>query len=495
MIRRSLCGINTTRSICCCGASAAVLSALRFTHVSGWQTSSSTKDVRTREQRDQDRRMRQLEKLPRPEVLHDFQYPFEKRVLCDSWFQPPVYASELDTPQLFNHYPPSDFFVYWNCSDFERSQFPAVPPVDVRTLRPDESATAAAVVDGEKTSEAKSSLSLAAVADQYLRKHELVPQIFPHVTHSVNMSVVFGNAEGAESGDEHQGAAVTSLNRRNFWKSALLGNWMELKDSHVVGAEGPAVFLQPSAAAAATAASDYYTMMILTPDFPCRAESSEWFFLHQVVANLQCRPGDRAAAIASPATGDIVVPYIPPLPTEDGGCSRIVCVLFKQKSKFSSAATSNSNNKMSFEDRINYRLHRDSERPFTARSASSMMTSSGGGNGLAALEALLDPTAQSVCFFQTSWDIQVQEWYEKHNLPEPKYFPQDLVELTEYNALPLDHSVVSSRHAASGAVQDNTVLEQPVKLYDQQNSSTWRLSRATLLSKDRKYIQRPLQRT
>jgi hypothetical protein len=76
----------------------------RFINLPGWQTGTSTRDQRTREQRDQDRRMRQLEKLPRPEVLHDFQYPFEKRVLCDQFFQPPVYATELDTPALFNLY-------------------------------------------------------------------------------------------------------------------------------------------------------------------------------------------------------------------------------------------------------------------------------------------------------------------------------------------------------------------------------------------------------
>ena len=48
--------------------------------------------------------------------------------------EPPVYASELDTPHLFNLYPPADFFVHFCAADFERSNYPPVPDTDVRAL-------------------------------------------------------------------------------------------------------------------------------------------------------------------------------------------------------------------------------------------------------------------------------------------------------------------------------------------------------------------------
>jgi hypothetical protein len=443
--------------------------------VSGWHTAVSTRDQRTREQREQDRRQRQLEKLPRPEALHDFQYPYEKRVLCDADFQPPVYASELDTPQLFNLFPPTDFFCAFSAADFDRSHYPTVPDVDVRAIVPGSPAWA----------------EHRALADAYLRKHELVPQVLPHVSHSVNLSVVFGAAPEMRS----------ALSPRNFWHSALLGNWMELKEAHGDGA--PAIFmLAADNEAPPEAEEQLYTLLVVSPDYPCRAAPSDRFFLHYAVCDLTAQRAQSSAsgsttpvprpirnvegAVPGAAGGTVVVPYVPPLPTEDAGCSRVVCALFPQTKRFADGKPAPAVD-LPFAQRCSYRLH-DPQRAVRAGSNARREHA----HPVFALESVIDATsASAACFFQTSWDIQVQEWYEAAGLPEPRYYPDDIVDLLRYNALPLDAFQVSSRHTAAGAVQGDKDFEQAAPLLVGQNTASAGKSARTLLSRDGKPMQRP----
>lgn len=517
-------------------ASSATSESLRHCSYPGWQSQSSTRDQRSREQREVERRNRQLEKLPRPELLHDFQFPFEKRVLCDTWFQPPVYHSELDTPRLFNHYPPNDFFLYFNAADFQRTQLPPVPDVDFRKLSSSSSSTTTTDSTSNNTSDSASKDFFTwkrhtLIANQYLRKHEVVPHLIPNVDHSINLSVVFGTS--STNRDE--------LTRENFWKTSLYGNFMELKESHFVkevereqnedeaeedeaatknskknGSKSkksrsggvsrfsqprevpvrdetatPSIFLStaPTQKNTSTNASNdqqLYTLLIVSPDYPCRAEPNETFFLHYAVCNL--KPSSSSSSPQTPidVTGKEVVSYVPPLPTEDAGCARVLCVLFPQEKEFDvSKASSSSSKDLPFEKRCVFRLHSGTNNNNNSNNTN---------NGIYQLEHLIDPTTASACtFFQTSWDIQTQEFYEARNLPEPRYYPEDITALLEYNALPRDFTQVSSRHNAYGGVQEDEVIEQFDKLVIGQNTVTAGISRHTLLSKDGRKIIRPLQ--
>lgn len=370
----------------------------------------STRDSRSREQREAERKTRQLEKLPKPEALHDFEYPNDKTLLNDQWFQAPVYDDQLDTPQLFQLFPPTDFFVRWNAADFERSVFPPLPPLDHRTLSP-------------KSAEWKAHQ---AKMGAYLEKHAIRPLLFETVRSKVNASFVFDS-------DEEAPKAFTPA---NFWKTAHAGNYIPLSDVQKM----PRIAFGPDAGE-----GSLYTAMIVSPDYPHRVGAAKavagvanGYFLHAVRCNISPQNGD---------SGTQVVDWVPPLPTEDAGTTRHLCLLFKQTEAVAAPKPS----KLSFAHRCSYRMH------------DGVHTSA----ELRAVEGRIDNVIpEALTFFQTSWDIQVQEFYEGAGLPEPQYWPEDVEAILKFNALPLDFHQVRTRRNPDGSINEGTTMHHHTKLND-----------------------------
>eukprot|EP00796_Vickermania_ingenoplastis_P013256 gene13256-9099_t len=399
-------------------------------HLPGWKTKVSTKDARTRQQREADRKIRQIEKLPPVEALHDFQYPYEKTVLSDYMFQYPLYENELDTPHLFNITPPPNFFLYWNVRDFERTAYPEVPEEDHRLLTPSSSC-------GTWREHRRRTM-------RYLEKHQIIPHFLPHTRFDVNMSVVFpGRYETRARLDSKTGKRPlppppeTSLHRRNFWFTAHCGNYIELTELQTA----PSVFLRPSAES-----PGLYTLLIVSPDYPYRIPAFEdrsaarGFFVHYMIANLS------PAEAAGPSSGDVVIPYVPPLPTEDAGTTRHICLLYRQERPIPLSATPPidmwEREAFPLALRSNFRLHDPSRRQLV----------DGPLKNIAAVEQSISPDPRAITFFQTKWDIQVQEYYESIGHPEPAAPVDDVTEaLLEFHAGKSEDFRVRSRHRPDGS--------------------------------------------
>jgi hypothetical protein len=400
----------------------------RHTSFPGWQRAQrSSGSAKTQQEKDADRQRRQIEKLPSPVALPDLQYPLHKHVLSDQHFQRPVYDNHLDTPELFNLTPPDEFFVHWNIRDFGRTAYPPVPEIDHRLLRP-----GAQGWDEHRD-----------IVQAYLLKHGLVPDLFPRCPCSHNLTVTFGGE---------------TLTRRNFWFTSHCGNYMELKECQtaprirIARPEGE----RPDA---------LYTVILASPDYPSRAKPNAGFFLHYVVSNVAATDG------AAPATGDTLVPYVPPLPTEDAGTARVLCILLPQTERLPATPLP-----VPFELRSNFRLHD------TTRAAEE----------LKAFDAALDPIPRAISFFQTNWDIQVQEWYEKQGVAEPTYVPDDIENILGVVSQPKAWFQPKTRTNPDGSFNrwgTETTKPYGETALDREHMTPF-LSRRTMLSKDGKtYVQ------
>lgn len=140
--------------------------------------------------------------------------------------------------------------------------------------------------------------------------------------------------------------------------------------------------------------------------------------------------------------GDVVMPYIAPLPTEDAGTTRHLCMLFKQQGRVSSVAPLLDDTGDCFVARSNYRLHaphREGIPPATAAT-------------LREVDALLMSEPSAVTFFQTKWDIQVQEFYESRGMLEPAAPPDEEIEaILAYHSKKSSDLRVRARHRPDGA--------------------------------------------
>lgn len=447
----------------------------RSVHHPGWKTKQSTKDVRSREQREIDRKARQIEKLPRPEALHDFQYPFEKTVLSDHMFQFPVFENELDTPHLFHLTPPPDFFVYWNVADFERTDYPVVPKEDHRLLVP--------------SSTDEKWISHRSLAQAYLQKHNICPAFVPHVSHEANLSVTFSGTYGIKNRKDPETNAllpppppVTKLAANNFWFTSHFGNFIELCELQ----QAPSVFFTTQD----KAEDAYYTLIIASPDYPYRtasenvaSHSTNGFFLNYMVSNL------KGGHSLDSKNGDVVVPYVAPLPTEDAGTTRHMCMLFKQYAHVPNVVTLGgkvAQEHFNFEARKSFRLH--SERGHHPILAS-----------LGDVERSLPADPVALTFFQTAWDIQVQEFYEAHDLPEPCFqLDEELEAILRFNSLSSGQTRVNARHQPDGSVNMGTLPDgslimrqltqtEPTRMVEGSMNNLW--SRRTHLGKNGKPLK------
>jgi hypothetical protein len=381
----------------------------------------SSGSAKSKDQRDVERRKRQIEKLPSPIALHDVQYPLQKTVLCDQHLQAPHYTNHLDTPELFNLVPPDDFFVYWNIRDCGRTVYPPLPEVDHRLLDPKQHAA-----EWEEHRQ---------IVLRYLQKHGIMPGIIPSCAMNTNLAVVFGDKPG-------------DVIQENFWFTAHCGNFMELKECQ----KPPVVRIRGGTSDVA------YTLLLVSPDYPTRVDPNAGFFLHGVVAN-----------ITADREGSSMIEYIPPLPTEDAGCARVLCLLFEQKQHIALSATT-----MTFAERSNFRLHAN------RRTETNVLGT--------ALDATLGPHPDAISFFVTSWDIQVQEWYERAGIEEPVYLPADLDRILAFNAQTKEDHQISSKTLPDGRINDEgkvQVLQYGKTQHDRRRMNHL-LSSRTMLSRDRK---------
>lgn len=409
---------------------ALTLTCKRYYHLPGWKTKTCTKDARTHQQREADRKLRQLEKLPPVEALHDFQYPYEKTILNDYMFQYPLFENDLDTPHLYHLTPPPNFFLYWNVSDFERTAYPSVPETDHRLLKPSSKST--------QWQEHQSRMS------RYWEKHQITPHYVPRVLSDANLSVVFPGEFRTKSrkSSEPLPPPETSLTRRNFWFTAHCGNYIELSDLQLM----PSIFIQPCSEMQTSEV--YYTLVMVSPDYPYRlppydtANHHRHFFLHTMITNIRVLAESPEAP--SPVFGDVLVPYVPPLPTEDGGSTRHFCLLYRQSKKCELS-----------EPPSDWEQWEKEYFPLSARSNFQLHEPRGDNAGLSRIEAsekVLDCTPSALTFFQTKWDIQVQEYYEKINHPEPALPVDETIEaLLEFHAAKPDAFRIRSRHRPDGS--------------------------------------------
>ncbi|KNH06201.1 hypothetical protein XU18_2957 [Perkinsela sp. CCAP 1560/4] len=260
-----------------------------------WRNLVTSKELRGREKKEEDRKRRQLEKLPKPELRWAPQYNKDKFLLCDHWYQTPVFADALDTPLNFNSTTktPRDFFLVMDHRSYEKSNTPPQPTSDYRQLN----------------NEQWECSNLRTISLQYLRKHKIYPSFFKRVYNKVNFSALHG---------------MSKVDLTNFWLSPHFGNFVEL--SHLQ--KNPVIFLPDD--------GHLYALYIISPDYPYRLHADPGFMLHAIYINMKGGEDNQPDL----SQENIVAPYVPPLPTEDAGTYRFLYILFKQTKYIDKQGTS-----------------------------------------------------------------------------------------------------------------------------------------------------------
>eukprot|EP01012_Entosiphon_sulcatum_P032104 TRINITY_DN4085_c0_g1_i1.p1 TRINITY_DN4085_c0_g1~~TRINITY_DN4085_c0_g1_i1.p1 ORF type:complete len:370 (+),score=51.63 TRINITY_DN4085_c0_g1_i1:742-1851(+) len=306
-----------------------------------------------------------------PGVLHSppqgFVYGLnkeEQRTKAE-WFKPASYTDEHDTTRLFHRRVRRRAQIFESFDARNGLEFPPVPSQDWRTL---------------SNKEWAESQQIQSLVRDFSRKHEVIPNIFPECGFSVNLQVQFPEAH---------------------WDAVYCGNFITLDKA----LQQPAVIIPKDG----LGQSDRYTLFMFCPDFPFRSDPEDGHLLHWVVANLQ--PGQEAS-------GDTLVDYLHPIPTEYAGAFRYVFVLFKQKEGHISFPTGLAmpGEHYSLEARRNFFLN--ALRP----------TSLVQDRSLAHLTPQLEPVPTAVSFFHTRYQWHVSEYYRKNKLKEPIFTPSDIIE-------------------------------------------------------------------
>ena len=402
----------------------------RWMGVPGWKTMTSTKDARSKEQREAERVERQLDKLPKPQPLHAPQHPFERAVLADQFFQPAVYVDELDAPRVFNPTSEGGFAWHFDHRSFDERDFPPLPVVDPRRLAPcalgdtaDDPAVAAWAAHCHRV-------------QQYLRKHGVSPVLFPFVGTDVNAAVIFGTTDDAATGPTtattDRTAVPLPLGRSTFWSTAHAGNPIPA----VCCRRAPAVYLQ-AAGLPAGGGDALYTLLVVSPDYPYRNAPGQGngSFLHAAIVNISPCAHDvvrGADAAALPLSGSPLVRYIPPLPTEDAGATRVVCAVFRQTRPID-VSGGLADNSQPLCDAVDWR------RAYRMNQSAPAVAVPPVPKSVRAMEEALAAHPSHVSFFYTDWDVEVQEFYVAAGLPEPAYTDAEVARLLRYNALPRDY--------------------------------------------------------
>eukprot|EP00668_Euglena_longa_P011567 GGOE01013974.1.p1 GENE.GGOE01013974.1~~GGOE01013974.1.p1 ORF type:complete len:377 (-),score=52.58 GGOE01013974.1:359-1489(-) len=281
-----------------------------------------------------------------------------------AWTKDVAFESEEDSPQYFADRHPRDLIFRIDVSKAGKVRWPLVPETDVRNLSNKEWC--------ERSRQQR--------CKQYCNKYGLA-EIFPSFESKVNLNVRYSN---------------------DFWNSVFFGNFLP---SSLVQA-APSVLLAADATTD-TPADSLFTLVMFTPDYPFRTAPEEGHLLHWVICNLPMGGG---------TSFDTVVDYMPPLPTEYSGHFRYVFALFRQdKGKILLPATGHSGH-YPLESRRNFFLH------------GNRLGDAAEDRNLLAVQKHLSSVPDAVTFFHSSYDIEVTEYYQKHQLQEPVFTPQPVLE-------------------------------------------------------------------
>ena len=283
--------------------------------------------------------------------------------------------------------------VSYNARDMGKVVYPPVPKVDQRTL------SNKAYLEDDSQNRVR----------QYLQKHHIF-SVFPRVSCTLNLSVSYGKDDS----------------KRSYWDSVYRGNVIEMaKTVAQPKVRIPSDLVEEGA---------LYTMLMLCPDHPFRADAEHGHVLHWAVSNITAEGG----SVDVVEKADVVVPYLHPLPSEDAGLLRYIFVLFKQDARVETATLSETD--AGLNARRHFFLH-DSARGEGKLAAA-----------MNAVEQQVDDEPEALSFFHTAFDYQVMEYYQKHDLPEPMYHPKDIVDDT-VNFAVQDSSQDMAKNTPMGGIE------------------------------------------
>ena len=243
-------------------------------------------------------------------------------------------------------------------------RWPLLPEVDVRKLS-----------NVEWASETRQQMNAA-----YCAKYDITPTIFPALNFDVNLNVRFGDM---------------------YWHSAFFGNY--LQPSEVQTAPEIHISADPTDD---IPEGSLFTLVMFTPDYPFRTSPEDGHLLHWMVCNVP---------LGSNASFDTVVDYMPPLPTEYAGHFRYLFALFKQDGRLTLPEQSPADH-YPLNQRRNFFLH--ATRPYNTPQDMNIMH----------VQQSLPAHPTALTFFHCSYDWEVSEYYQTHQLEEPIYTPEDLLQ-------------------------------------------------------------------
>lgn len=280
-----------------------------------------------------------------------------------AWTQQPKFDNEEDSPQYFADGHPKDLIFRVDVVNAGKVKWPLVPDMDARILS-----------NCEWLQARRQEMAL-----KYCKKHGL-EDIFPALRFGVNLNVRYSDM---------------------YWHSVFFGN--HLPPSEVQAA--PAI--QISADATPDTPSDtLFTLAMFTPDYPFRTNPEDGHLLHWMICNVP---------LGSEGEFDTVVDYLPPLPTEYAGHFRYIFALFPQEGGRIKLPAGPSTRPYPLRCRRNFFLHGNRARQDPEDF------------NIMHVQQRLSTSPLAMTFFHSSYDIEVTENYQRLQLEEPIYTPDNVL--------------------------------------------------------------------
>eukprot|EP00667_Euglena_gracilis_P012625 EG_transcript_12972 len=281
-----------------------------------------------------------------------------------TWMKDAVFENEEDSPKYFADQHPRDLIFRIDVLKAGKVRWPLIPEIDIRNLSNQQ------WCDPLRQQQCK----------RYCTKYGL-QELFPDFGSQVNLNVRFSN---------------------DFWHSVFFGNFLPPSLVQSV----PSVVLGADATAEIPADS-LFTLVMFTPDYPFRTAPEEGHLLHWMICNLPLGGG---------SSFDTVVDYMPPLPTEYSGHFRFVFALFRQADGKIILPAVGPDRHYPLDARRNFFLH--------SRRVSDDLED----RNLMEVQRHLSSVPSAVTFFHSAYDIEVTEYYQKHQLQEPVFTPTPVLE-------------------------------------------------------------------
>jgi len=258
-------------------------------------------------------------------------------------------------------------------------------------------------------------------------------------------TAVLSNSEiklSPSSGSINQKEQEQTQTQSNYYDSALLGNYLEVGQT----AEKPKVSYHEDG----LGKNDLYTLMLFTPDFPCRLKPDSNVMLHWMVNDI---PRNKISE------GRTTVDYLMPLPPEYAGTFRYVFALFKQntgKLAFQSstmtttaatAATATTTTSSSITNIVQQQVEGNNDQQSQYEMIMNNRKFSSATEEFQKLRRnfnlfefieknSLSKYPQGIVFFRTEYEMAVTTKYRELNIDEPYYIPPDIEFMQANKKLP-----------------------------------------------------------